>query len=168
MQTKPEEIPNCNCEDICQRDDIKCIVPSFQLFMGIEHDREENECQLLYIGQMKDDKPHGYGKTLVIDGADKSLQFVGHWKDGHKHGMGKTTETNGDTWEGFFNQIDGHNDFKGNFTKINGFKTEGLMIGEHWEGETKFTYPDGSIVNRLFIDGKAQKSYKTEKLEPEK
>eukprot|EP01084_Bolivina_argentea_P243093 407590_1 len=40
---------------------------------------------VLYEGEWKDDKPHGYGKEVYANGS----VYEGEWKDGKKHGYGK-------------------------------------------------------------------------------
>ena len=51
-----------------------------------------------YVGEWKDDAPHGQGTSTYITG-DK---YVGEWKDGKKHGQGTYTATNGERLVGYF------------------------------------------------------------------
>ena len=45
----------------------------------------------VYIGELKDGKPHGQGISTWGNG----VQYVGEWKDGKRHGQGRVTWKNG-------------------------------------------------------------------------
>ena len=45
----------------------------------------------VYIGELKDGKPHGKGVSTWKNG----VQYVGEWKEGKRHGQGRVTWKNG-------------------------------------------------------------------------
>ena len=52
----------------------------------------------VYIGELKDGKPHGQG----IRTGENGVKYVGEWKDGLFHGQGTYTHANGDQEEGIW------------------------------------------------------------------
>ena len=52
----------------------------------------------LYVGEWKNDMPHGYGVYLKIDGG----KYEGEWKEGQWHGKGTYTQPDGKKYIGEF------------------------------------------------------------------
>ena len=115
--------------------------------------RSFNDCHWsdrgVYIGQLKDDKPHGKGKMIYRDGGDI---YDGEWKDGKPHGKGKMTYLNGDVYEGEVVCREPHG--QGTYTWANGRKYEGEVVGREPHGNGKMTYPDGNVYTGQWKDGK--------------
>ena len=78
-----------------------------------------------YVGEYKNDKPHGQGTTLWKNG-DK---YVGEWKDGAPHGQGTYTYVDGAKYVGEYK--DGKKDGQGTYTYVDGKQ----YVGEFKNGK---------------------------------
>ena len=99
----------------------------------------------VYVGEEKDDKPHGQGTLTFSDGS----KYVGEWKDGKEHGHGTHTFPDGRKYVGEWK--DGEEHGQGTLTYPNGTK----LVGEYKKGRkwNVITYDkDGNIKYRI-VDG---------------
>lgn len=82
-----------------------------------------------YVGQVKDNKPHGYGTFVGVDG----IKYIGEWVRGHRHGKGK-----------FHHSVTGI-EYSGEFKndKINGYGVRIIPDQETYEGEWRNDLPHG-------------------------
>ena len=103
-----------------------------------------------YVGEFKNDKPHGYG-TFVWTNGDK---YFGEWKNGKAHGNGTKTWKNGRKYLGDFKNDKLHG--KGTLFYSDGKKYAGGFINGKRHGEGTFTYSDGTLYIGKFIAGKTE------------
>ena len=106
-----------------------------------------------YVGEWKDDKPHGQGTNTFADGSE----YVGEYKDGNRHGQGTFTFANGDKYVGEWKDDKPHG--QGTFTFASrkrkvGYFMNGKYIPDICEemGLVKGTESFGNCVVRLIED----------------
>jgi hypothetical protein len=95
-----------------------------------------------YIGEYKQDKPHGEG-ILTKPNGDK---YVGEWKNGDREGQGTLFYSNGDKYVGQWrdDKFNGNGTFTwGTNTEFSGYKYVGQFKNNNREGQGVITYPDG-------------------------
>lgn len=98
---------------------------------------------LIYLGDLKDKKPDGYGEYFF-----KKKNYKGYWKDGYRHGIGISNYRNGDIHYNGFWKYDVPNGkgiyfYPKNRKKYIGFLKDGLF---HDEGV--LYYENGNIKYR--------------------
>ena len=103
-----------------------------------------------YVGEFKNDEPHGYG-TFVWTNGDK---YYGQWKDGKSYGDGTKIWKNGRKYLGKFKNDKLHG--KGTLFYTDGKKYTGEFLNGKRHGEGTFTYSDGTAYIGKFIAGKEQ------------
>ena len=106
-----------------------------------------------YIGEYKQDKPHGEG-ILTKPNGDK---YVGEWKNGDREGQGTFFYSNGDKYVGQWsaNKLNGHGTFTwGTNTEFSGYKYVGQFKDNNREGQGVITYPDGDKYIGQWSDDK--------------
>ena len=105
----------------------------------------------VYIGELKDGKPHGQGISTWENG----VQYVGEWKDGKRHGQGRVTWKNGVKYVGEW--------------KDGGKNTDDIITYDFeviWIGEFRNDQPwnvtsydkDGNIVGK-YVNGEHSPFY---------
>ena len=72
-----------------------------------------------YVGQIKNNNPHGYGEATWTDGSS----YKGNWKEGHHHGEGVAVYPNEGRFEGEF--IESIREGKGIYYWLDGARYEG-------------------------------------------
>ena len=91
-----------------------------------------------YIGDFKDEYPHGSGKFFYADGA----VFKGEVFRGKRQGKGEIQYANGDRYVGdFFEDL---SDGEGKYYYSNGQRYEGSFKNGNFEGQGTMFYADGS------------------------
>lgn len=125
----------------------------------------------VYVGQMKDGKPHGKGKYTWSNGDF----YEGDWVNGKMHGRGKCTWVTGDSYEGDWvkNQrtgkgkhiyasgdfydgdfVNGLNHGKGKYTWATGDSYEGDWVNDKRTGKGKCTWANGDIYEGDWVNSK--------------
>ena len=112
---------------------IKIILIGILLTTGCGEERIEETTTTMklgtatYVGQVKDDKPHGHGTAIWPNGSN----YVGEWENG------------------FFNG-------QGTLSLADGIRYEGEWEKGRYHGHGTMTYPDGQIKegkweNNVFV-----------------
>jgi hypothetical protein len=92
-----------------------------------------------YVGETKDNKPHGKGKYTYPGGS----MYEGEWKDNMKHGNGIYTYATGDVYEGEW--TDDKRNGNGRYTNASGSVYEGEWKDDSKHGKGKYTYVSGNV-----------------------
>ena len=103
-----------------------------------------------YVGEFKNDVPHGYG-TFVWANGDK---YFGAWKNGKSHGNGTKIWRDGRKYLGTFKNDKLHGD--GTLFYTDGGKYVGEFINGKRHGQGTFTFPDGTAYIGKFVVGKEE------------
>eukprot|EP01036_Dinobryon_divergens_P043719 gene43719-58261_t len=90
-----------------------------------------------YIGDFKDEYPHGLGKFFYADG----VVYKGEVFRGKRQGMGEEQYTNGDRYIGEF--FEEYRDGEGKYYYSSGAKYEGSFKNGNFEGQGTMFYTDG-------------------------
>jgi len=103
---------------------------------------------VFYKGEVKNDKPHGYGETKLWN----ETTYKGNFKDGMFDGYGEINYSNGNSYKGEFK--DSFEDGKGTFT----FKSGNVYIGDFkhgkFDGNGQITYSNGNSYKGGFTAGR--------------
>jgi len=91
-----------------------------------------------YIGDFKDEYPHGSGKFFYVDGA----VFKGEVFRGKQQGKGEMQYANGDKYVGDF--FEDFKDGEGKYYFSSGQRYEGSFKNGNFEGQGTMFYADGS------------------------
>jgi hypothetical protein len=91
-----------------------------------------------YIGDFKDEYPHGSGKFFYVDGA----VFKGEVFKGKQQGKGEMQYANGDKYVGEF--FEDFKDGEGKYYFSSGQRYEGSFKNGNFEGQGTMFYADGS------------------------
>ena len=111
----------------------------------------------VYIGELKDGKPHGQGISTWENG----VQYVGEWKDGKRHGQGRVTWKNGVKYVGDFKNGNKHG--MGVESYKESHQTDDFCKGEwrdDWKYKVKYFTKEGRLYReenhetKEFIDYK--------------
>jgi len=124
----------------------------------------------VYIGELKNGKPHGFGKHETndyiyegeyVDGkrcgkgrySSKKDDYVyeGEYLDNYSHGRGLITNNNGCKTEAEFVKGKMHGVYKCVMT--NGYVFTGQYVGGKKDGRWTFIRPDGSSYERIYENG---------------
>lgn len=100
-----------------------------------------------YIGQLKDNKPHGKGKYTYASGN----VYEGYLVNDERNGQGKFTWTDGDVYEGDW--VRDKRTGKGKFSYADGEVYEGEFLNDERNGKGKYTWPDGRIYEGNWLNG---------------
>ena len=100
-----------------------------------------------YVGEMKNEKPHGQGNFIFSDGS----KHYGEWKNGKGEGNGTKTWKDGRKYSGEFKNDKPNG--KGTFIYPDGSKYVGEWLDGKRHGEGTLTYPDGRVYVGEFVDG---------------
>ena len=116
--------------------------------------RNRSAQRLNFPGGWKNDKYHGQGTNISVDGR----KYVGKWKDGLPNGQGTLTDSSGNKYVGEFK--DGKRHGQGTYTISDG----SIYIGR-WEdslpnGEGTYTFADGKIDKGIWKKGELIKRKK--------
>ena len=93
-----------------------------------------------YLGQFKDDEPHGRGTFLYSNGT----KYYGEWKNGKNHGNGTKMWNDGRKYVGEFKDDKPHG--QGTFTYVDGNTFTGKFVAGSEHGKGHCTNQDGSII----------------------
>jgi len=102
-----------------------------------------------YEGNWSEGAQNGFGKYVYADGS----YYEGNWAEGSFQGYGKYV-WNGVTYEG--NWAEGLYQGFGKYTFADGYSFEGNWLKGEKHGLFKDTLPDGTVVQKLFQNGKFQ------------
>ena len=101
----------------------------------------------IYVGQFKDDVPHGQGVMQYLDGA----KYEGAYQFGQFHGHGSMKFTNGDHYRGGFRE--GKKEGFGIYTYVDGARYEGRRRNAQEPGRGRQTYASGGKYVGNFQNG---------------
>ena len=99
-----------------------------------------------YVGEWKDDKPHGQGTGTWSDG----MKYVGEYKDGSRRGQGTLTWPDGTKYVG--EHKDGNRHGQGTMTFYNGDKYVGAYKDDKAHGRGTYTFANGSSNDGYFME----------------
>ena len=102
-----------------------------------------------YVGEFKNDEPHGQGTFTYSDGS----KYFGEWKAGKGHGQGIKTWKDGRKYTGGFKNDEPHG--QGTFIYPDGSKYFGQYKDGKRHGEGTLTYSDGKTYIGQFVAGLA-------------
>jgi len=102
-----------------------------------------------YVGEFKNDEPHGQGTFTYSDGS----KYFGEWKAGEGHGQGIKTWKDGRKYTGGFRNDEPHG--QGTFIYPDGSKYFGQYKDGKRHGEGTLTYSDGKTYIGQFVAGLA-------------
>ena len=108
-----------------------------------------------YVGALKNNVPNGYGTLTFSSGGDPGQSYLGQFKNGKAHGQGKTSWPNGDSHTGSYKK--GNADGLGTTIWSNGSKYLGHFLDNKRHGQGKYTYLDGRTREGTFVDGTFQR-----------
>jgi len=101
-----------------------------------------------YVGQWKNDQPHGQGTVTWPDGS----KYVGQWKNGFKHGNGTRIYRGGGEYVGRFKYGQAHG--QGTMTWSDGFKYVGQWKDGNEHGQGTLYDSNGNIIQKgIWLDG---------------
>ena len=100
-----------------------------------------------YVGEWKDDKPHGDGTITYSNGN----RYVGEFGDGHPNGDGAYTYAHGDKYIGEI--TDGEPNGSGTYAFADGDKYVGEIKNGKKHGQGTYTFADGETFVGHFEDG---------------
>lgn len=105
-----------------------------------------------YVGELKNDQPHGYGTAIFSSGK----RYEGNWEHGKKVGEGTYYYKNNERYEGaFFNNV---REGEGTYYFSNGDRYVGSWKGDQREGQGYILKKNGSITkNGLWKNDKPVK-----------
>ena len=98
-----------------------------------------------YVGEFKNNKPHGQGTFAYPDGS----RYVGDWKNGKNNGNGTKIWKDGSKYSGKFVNDELHG--QGTFTSPDGEKYVGEFKKSKRHGKGKLKYSDGRTYIGEFI-----------------
>ena len=104
-----------------------------------------------YVGALKNNVPNGYGTLTLSSGENTGQSYLGQFKNGKAHGQGKTSWPNGDSHTGSYKK--GNADGLGTIIWSNGSQYIGHFLDNKHHGQGKYTYPDGRTREGTFVDG---------------
>jgi len=102
-----------------------------------------------YVGQFKNDEPHGQGTFTFSDGS----KYYGEWKNGKSNGNGTRTWRDGRKYSGKFKNDEPHG--LGTIIYSDGAKYVGEWENGKRHGKGTLTYPDGETYIGQFAAGAA-------------
>jgi len=100
-----------------------------------------------YVGQLKNDLPHGQGNFTFSDGS----KYYGEWRNGKGEGNGTKTWRDGRKYSGKFKNDKPHG--QGTFNYPDGSNYVGQWKNGKRHGDGTHTYADGRVYIGEFIDG---------------
>ena len=104
-----------------------------------------------YVGAIKNNMPNGYGTLTFSSGENTGQSYLGQFKNGKAHGQGKTSWSNGGSHTGSYKK--GNADGLGTKIWSNGSQYIGHFLDNKHHGQGKYTYPDGRTREGTFVDG---------------
>ena len=108
-----------------------------------------------YVGALKNNVPNGYGTLTFSSGENTGQSYLGQFKNGKAHGQGKTSWPNGGSHTGSYKK--GNADGLGTTIWSNGSKYLGHFLDNKRHGQGKYTYLDGRTREGTFVDGRFQR-----------
>jgi len=103
---------------------------------------------ITYIGQLKDNRPHGWGKMIF---RSKTILRSNNWNNGQCHGYGTIIWPSGDKYVGQFKNFQRNG--KGTYYFSDGCKHVGEWKDNTQHGRGVFTFADGKKHEGEWIDG---------------
>ena len=100
-----------------------------------------------YVGEFKNNLPHGQGTFSYSDGS----KYFGQWVDGKQNGFGNKIWNNGIKYVGTFKNDEPYGN--GTFTSPDGEKYVGEWKDGKRHGKGTLTYPNGKIYIGQFVAG---------------
>ena len=100
-----------------------------------------------YVGQFKNEEPHGQGTFIFSDGS----KYYGEWENGKSNGNGTRTWRDGKKYSGKFKNDEPHG--LGTIVYSDGSKYVGEWKNGKQHGKGTLTYPDGATYIGQFADG---------------
>jgi len=104
-----------------------------------------------YVGALKNNVPNGYGTLTFSSGEYVGRNYLGQFKNGKKHGQGKTSWPNGYSYTGSYR--DGNMEGLGTVIWPNGSQYTGHFLDNKQHGQGKYTHPNGSTREGTFVNG---------------
>ena len=108
-----------------------------------------------YVGALKNNVPNGYGTLAFSSGENTGQSYLGQFKNGKAHGQGKTSWPNGGLHTGSYKK--GNADGLGTIIWSNGSQYIGHFLDNKRHGQGKYTYLDGRTREGTFVDGRFQR-----------
>ena len=108
-----------------------------------------------YVGALKNNVPNGYGTLTFSSGENTGQSYLGQFKNGKAHGQGKTSWPNGGSHTGSYKK--GNADGLGTTIWSNGGQYIGHFLDNKRHGQGKYTYLDGRTREGTFVDGTFQR-----------
>ena len=108
--------------------------------------------EIVYIGELRGGKQHGYGTYKWIAGFRKGNRYEGYFLDGKRNGRGVYTWSSGNRYEGYF--LDGKRNGRGVYTWQDGTRYEGDFVDGKLNGRGVYTWSSGNRYEGYFLDGK--------------
>ena len=108
-----------------------------------------------YVGVLKNNVPNGYGTLTFSSGENTGQSYLGQFKNGKAHGQGKTSWPNGGSHTGSYKK--GNADGLGTTIWSNGGQYIGHFLDNKRHGQGKYTYLDGRTREGTFVDGTFQR-----------
>jgi hypothetical protein len=102
---------------------------------------EKNDKEEMYVGELKDGKPHGKGKMGYKNGD----VYQGNFEDGKINGQGKMKLSNGDKYHGEWKN--GIKDGKGKYLFASGSVYDGEWKNNNFEGRGKYLFASGAVYD---------------------
>ena len=99
--------------------------------------------------------PNGYGTLTLSSGENTGTSYLGQYKNGKAHGQGKTSWPNGDSHTGSYKK--GNADGLGTTIWSNGSQYIGHFLDNKQHGQGKYTYLDGRTREGTFVNGRFQR-----------
>ena len=108
-----------------------------------------------YVGALKNNVPNGYGTLTLSSGENTGTSYLGQYKNGKAHGQGKTSWPNGNSHTGSYKK--GNADGLGTKIWSNGSQYTGHFLDNKRHGQGKYTYLDGRTREGTFVNGRFQR-----------
>jgi hypothetical protein len=108
-----------------------------------------------YVGALKNNVPNGYGTLTLSSGENIGTSYLGQYKNGKAHGQGKTSWSNGDSHTGSYKK--GNTDGLGTKIWSDGSQYIGHFLDNKRHGQGKYTYLDGRTREGTFVNGRFQR-----------
>ena len=108
-----------------------------------------------YVGALKNNVPNGYGTLTLSSGENIGTSYLGQYKNGKAHGQGKTSWSNGDSHTGSYKK--GNTDGLGTTIWSDGTQYIGHFLDNKQHGQGKYTYLDGRTREGTFVNGRFQR-----------